>query len=465
MISSHRAIGSLDRHGPDSGAPDQRLPDLGQLSLVARAPSVLERSLEQRLSRLDAGSAASRRQRFGAATSPALRRPRCARRPQPHAPLPAACRPEPRSRGRCAGAARPARAARAPPCLRSPPAPPAPAQPPSCSPTRWRSPALVQRIRELEAELEPLGRVLRQQRARALEEVDGRRRVSASDRAPPGGGEQLPAARGERHPRLVDALDLGAVAERLLEVVAEHLLHLGAAVAGRYDEPVREPLVQLGPDLLRQAVIGGVPDQDVPEAEGVLARERRPLLADQLLAQQRAEGRRRPARARARRGAPRSHRGGRPCPPRPPARSPGARWRPAGRAGKPAAPRCWTGSPGASRSGATHRPFSWRSAPSSISIEIISSTKSGLPSGGRLDAAERLSVDRAAAEQPLDEALRLAARTAARGRWPLRCACRRPRRDARRAGPGAPWPRAGSARRATSPRCARRGRAASARPS
>ena len=86
----------------------------------------------------------------------------------------------------------------------------------------------VQGVGQLEPELEPLGRVLRQQRTRTLEEVDGRRRVSASHRPPPGGGEQLPAARGERHSRLVDALDLRAMPERLLEVVAEHLLHLCA---------------------------------------------------------------------------------------------------------------------------------------------------------------------------------------------------------------------------------------------
>ena len=77
--------------------------------------------------------------------------------------------------------------------------------------------------------------------------------------------------------------------ERLLEVVPEHLLHLRRPVAGRDDEPVREPLVQLGPDLLRQAVVRGVPDQHVPEAECVLARERRALLADQLLSQEPAE--------------------------------------------------------------------------------------------------------------------------------------------------------------------------------
>ncbi len=53
MISSQRAIAASDGHGPYGGAPDQRLTDLGQLSLVARALGVLERPLEQRLARLD----------------------------------------------------------------------------------------------------------------------------------------------------------------------------------------------------------------------------------------------------------------------------------------------------------------------------------------------------------------------------------------------------------------------------
>ena len=110
----------------------------------------------------------------------------------------------------------------------------------------------MQRIGELEPKLEPLGRILRQQRAGTLEEIDGRRSIASSHCPAPRRREQLPAASGERHSCLVDSLDLRAVPEGLLEVVAEHLLHLRAAVARRNDEPVREPLVQLRPDLLRQ---------------------------------------------------------------------------------------------------------------------------------------------------------------------------------------------------------------------
>ena len=65
-----------------------------------------------------------------------------------------------------------------------------------------------------------------------------------------------------------------AVAVGLLEVVAEDLVELdqvGAALL----EPVGEALVQLGARRLRQRVVGGVADQQVAEAEGVLARELR----------------------------------------------------------------------------------------------------------------------------------------------------------------------------------------------
>ena len=108
----------------------------------------------------------------------------------------------------------------------------------------------VQRIGELEPQVEPFGRVLRQERARALEEVDSRRSISSGHCAAPRGREQPPAASGEATSRFVHALDLGAVPEGLLEVVAEHLLHLRAPVARGNDEPVREPLVQLRADLL-----------------------------------------------------------------------------------------------------------------------------------------------------------------------------------------------------------------------
>ena len=52
-------------------------------------------------------------------------------------------------------------------------------------------------------------------------------------------------------------------------------------------EPGREALVQIGAHALRQRVVGGVADQQVAEAEGVLARELGAVGADELLAHER----------------------------------------------------------------------------------------------------------------------------------------------------------------------------------
>jgi hypothetical protein len=54
-------------------------------------------------------------------------------------------------------------------------------------------------------------------------------------------------------------------------------------------EPGGETLVQLRPGLLRQRLVGGVADEDVPEAEAVLAREVSRTRSDQLLAHEGGE--------------------------------------------------------------------------------------------------------------------------------------------------------------------------------
>ncbi len=48
-------------------------------------------------------------------------------------------------------------------------------------------------------------------------------------------------------------------------------------------EPVREALVQVGPGRLRQRVVRGVPDQEVPEAERIVLRQRRGRRPHELL--------------------------------------------------------------------------------------------------------------------------------------------------------------------------------------
>ena len=94
----------------------------------------------------------------------------------------------------------------------------------------------------------------------------------------------------ERADLVVDRAELGAVAVAPLEVVAEDLVEcdeLGAVLF----QPGGEALVQLGAGRLRERVVGGVADQQVAEAEPVLAGELRPVGPDQPLADERGQTR------------------------------------------------------------------------------------------------------------------------------------------------------------------------------
>ena len=106
--------------------------------------------------------------------------------------------------------------------------------------------------------------------------------------------------------------------------------------APRSSSHVGEALVQLGARRLRERVVGGVADQQVPEAEGVVAGQRRRRSGGRApcgRARAAATGRRdRPARA------PRPRPGGRPAPRPRRARAPRARTPAAGRAAPRAAP-------------------------------------------------------------------------------------------------------------------------------
>ena len=81
-------------------------------------------------------------------------------------------------------------------------------------------------------------------------------------------------------------VELRPVAVRLLEVVAEDLVALHKVVLR---EPVRELLVQLRPSRLRKRLVGGVADEQVPEAVTLVLGKRRRHGTDQLLADERRE--------------------------------------------------------------------------------------------------------------------------------------------------------------------------------
>ena len=89
-------------------------------------------------------------------------------------------------------------------------------------------------------------------------------------------------------PPLVRRPELHAVPVGLLEVVAEDLVQLDEIRAVSF-EPRGEALVKLGARRLRQRVIRRVADQQVQEAERILARELRLVGPHELLAHQRAE--------------------------------------------------------------------------------------------------------------------------------------------------------------------------------
>ena len=71
---------------------------------------------------------------------------------------------------------------------------------------------------------------------------------------------------------------------------AEQLLDLaGAFTAHHVFQPDRKALVEVGSKLFGQRIVGGIPNQDVAEAEGILSGERRPVRKDELLAHERLE--------------------------------------------------------------------------------------------------------------------------------------------------------------------------------
>ena len=158
-----------------------------------------------------------------------------------------------------------------------------------CAPERVVAPACPEQgVAELGFEGEvDLGR--RYERGGALEQADGGAVVLAEGRAVAAGGQAPPRRRGQLvvggHP------ELGAVAAGLLEVVAEDLVQLDE-LGPVLLQPGCEALVELGAGRFRQRVVGGVADQQVAEAEAVLAGELRLVGPDQLLAHERGQARR-----------------------------------------------------------------------------------------------------------------------------------------------------------------------------
>ena len=128
---------------------------------------------------------------------------------------------------------------------------------------------LEQRIAQLRERREAGLAIRGGKRGGAAEQVYRGRHVSALERPLTGRGEMVAGPARQLELRLADRTQLGSVAKRLLEVVADDLRVLGDSAARRVADPRGEALVKLRADPLRGRPVGGLLDQDVTEAEAL----------------------------------------------------------------------------------------------------------------------------------------------------------------------------------------------------
>ena len=100
-------------------------------------------------------------------------------------------------------------------------------------------------------QLDPQRIVRREERDRPRDEIRTGRRVASQERTSSRRSEQLGCPAAELARRRIDPPELRAVAERLLEVVADDLSELERPLADPTLEPVGVALVQAGANLLR----------------------------------------------------------------------------------------------------------------------------------------------------------------------------------------------------------------------
>ena len=111
--------------------------------------------------------------------------------------------------------------------------------------------------------------------------------VSTRESSPARGGQSCARAL-RQFP--VGLPELGLVASCLLEVEAEDLVHLDEIRAALV-QPVGEALVELCADGLGETVVGGIADEQVPEAKRIVTRQLRAVGPDQLLANESRQSR------------------------------------------------------------------------------------------------------------------------------------------------------------------------------
>ncbi len=130
---------------------------------------------------------------------------------------------------------------------------------------------LEQRIPQL-WERRQAGLAVRARKLRGTTEQIGRgRHVSALERSLTGRDEMVTGPPSQLELRFTDRTELGSIAKRLLEVVADDLGLLADSTARGVADPGGETLVKLRADPLRGRPVGGLLDQDVTEAKALAA--------------------------------------------------------------------------------------------------------------------------------------------------------------------------------------------------
>src|SRR5215217_6755481 len=130
---------------------------------------------------------------------------------------------------------------------------------------------------------------VRKKGERTFGQSDRRRDIGAAHRLTGGCRQPFSRTEGELPRLVVDRSELRAVAVRLLEVVTDDLVPFGEMLDADLLEPLGKSPMKLGPKLFRHRLVGGVADEQVTEAERVLARQIRPVGPDQLLPDERLQ--------------------------------------------------------------------------------------------------------------------------------------------------------------------------------
>jgi hypothetical protein len=124
---------------------------------------------------------------------------------------------------------------------------------------------------QLAEELFAPGHIRCEECLRAAEEVGRCGNVPSHDGAPPSSGEALSRLRREIASTLIARAELAPITEGLFEVIAEDLFNLDRALGTLVFDPEGEALVQLGTNPLRKPSVGGVTDEEMAKAVGLLA--------------------------------------------------------------------------------------------------------------------------------------------------------------------------------------------------